>query len=228
AGVLDYSARVAGTVGAMMSVLMGARAPDVLARACDLGVAMQLTNIARDVGEDARAGRVYLPLSWLREAGIDDKAWLASPTYSAALGTVVQRLLDVADALYERAGAGIGRLPLAVRPGMHAARFVYAEIGREVERRGLDSVSARAIVSGQRKLLLVARAMAECGRVRRPMPQEQLDATRFLVEAVASSAPPLERTRRSLNGYGVWIVELFTRLEHVDRHHGLQRQDGVG
>jgi 15-cis-phytoene synthase len=57
-----YAARVAGTVGAMMAVLMGVRAPSLLARACDLGVAMQLTNIARDVGEDARAGRLYLPL----------------------------------------------------------------------------------------------------------------------------------------------------------------------
>jgi phytoene synthase len=53
----DYAARVAGTVGVMMAMLMGVRAPAALARACDLGIAMQLTNIARDVGEDARAGR---------------------------------------------------------------------------------------------------------------------------------------------------------------------------
>ena len=59
--VRAYGVRVAGTVGAMMSVLMGVRSQDALARACDLGVAMQLTNIARDVGEDARNGRLYLP-----------------------------------------------------------------------------------------------------------------------------------------------------------------------
>ena len=58
-----YAARVAGTVGTMMTLVMGQRAPEIVARACDLGVAMQLTNIARDVGEDARAGRLYLPLS---------------------------------------------------------------------------------------------------------------------------------------------------------------------
>ena len=63
----SYAARVAASVGAMMSVLMGARDRDALARACDLGVAMQLTNVARDVGEDAAAGRIYLPLTWLRE-----------------------------------------------------------------------------------------------------------------------------------------------------------------
>ena len=72
-----YAARVAGAVGVMMALLMGVRDADALARACDLGVAMQLTNIARDVGEDARAGRLYLPLDWLREAGLDPAAFLA-------------------------------------------------------------------------------------------------------------------------------------------------------
>ena len=77
-----YAARVAGSVGAMMTLVMGQRAPEIVARACDLGVAMQLTNIARDVGEDARAGRLYLPLQWLREAGIDPDAWLAKPVFT--------------------------------------------------------------------------------------------------------------------------------------------------
>ena len=67
--VVDYSARVAGTVGIMMSLVMRRRSERTLARACDLGVAMQLINIARDVGEDARNGRVYLPERWLLEAG---------------------------------------------------------------------------------------------------------------------------------------------------------------
>ena len=66
-----YSARVASAVGAMMCVLMRVRDRDALARACDLGVAMQLTNIARDVGEDAREGRLYLPTDWLAGAGVD-------------------------------------------------------------------------------------------------------------------------------------------------------------
>ena len=84
AALRAYAARVAGTVGAMMALLMGVRDPAVLARACDLGVAMQLSNIARDVAEDARAGRLYLPLAWLREGGIDPEAWLARPGPSPA------------------------------------------------------------------------------------------------------------------------------------------------
>ena len=136
-----YAVRVAGTVGAMMAILIGRRSPGSVARACDLGVAMQLSNIARDVGEDARARRLYLPLAWLRDAGVDPDAWLARPVFSPAIGTAVQRLLREADLLYERAGVGIAGLPLGSRPGIYAARFLYAGIGREIERRGLDSVA---------------------------------------------------------------------------------------
>ena len=129
-----YAARVAGAVGAMMTLVMGQRAPEIVARACDLGVAMQLTNIARDVGEDARAGRLYLPLSWLRDAGVEPEAWLAKPAFGSEIAVIVQRLLDAADALYGRATFGIEHLPRTCRPGIYAARALYAEIGRELER----------------------------------------------------------------------------------------------
>jgi phytoene synthase len=218
----DYAARVAGTVGAMMALLMGARAPAVVARACDLGVAMQLTNIARDVGEDARAGRLYLPLAWLREAGIDPDAWLAQPSYSPALGAVVGRVLDAADILYARAAAGIAHLPRSCRPGMHAARLLYAEIGREVERRGLDSVSRRAVVSGARKARLLAGAIAVAALPAAATPAPPLAATRYLVEAVMESpAPgtnaPLRPPWWNLYARIVWALELFERLERRER-----------
>ena len=87
-----YAARVAGTVGVMMALLMGARSASALARACDLGVAMQLSNIARDVGEDAGEKRLFLPLEWLRAEGIDPEVWLETPLFTPALGRVVQRL----------------------------------------------------------------------------------------------------------------------------------------
>ena len=226
--LLAYAARVAGTVGAMMSVLMGGRAREVVARACDMGVAMQLTNIARDVGEDARAGRLYLPLAWLREAGIDPDVFLRAPEHSAALGTVVQRLLDVADGLYARAGAGIARLPLACRPGMHAARIVYAEIGRAVERRGFDAVSSRAIVSGQRKVWLAGRAVIEAGLPQGSVGAAPLAATAFLVDAVATSSAPEAAAQRGVVGHVEWLVDLFTRLEQLEHRQHLQRQGVAG
>jgi phytoene synthase len=216
----DYAARVAGAVGAMMAVVMGVRDPAALARACDLGVAMQLTNIARDVGEDARMGRLYLPTSWLAEAGIDAEAWLARPVFGPALGAVVARLLAAADALYDRAAAGIGALPLGCRPGIGAARLIYAEIGREVQRRGLDSVSSRAVVPRGRKLALLARSLAAAplagagaaGALAAP----PLPETRFLVQAVAATTPPA----RQVDGLGeriTWVIGLFERLQREDR-----------
>jgi phytoene synthase len=158
--VEDYAARVAGTVGAMMARIMGASQPLVLARACELGLAMQLTNIARDVGEDARAGRLYLPLDWLDEEGVDADRFLREPCFSPALGRVVARLLAHADLLYAQADTAVVALPWSCRPAIAAAARVYAEIGREIERRRLDSVSQRAVVSTSRKLMRLASALA--------------------------------------------------------------------
>ena len=99
--LFDYAARVAGTVGVMMTLMMGERSPQALARACDLGVAMQLTNIARDVGEDARLGRLYLPRQWLRKMGIDCRhVARRSRAHGAAAARVARLLGAAADALW--------------------------------------------------------------------------------------------------------------------------------
>jgi len=224
-----YAARVAGTVGAMMSMLMGARAPQVIARACDLGVAMQLTNIARDVGEDARLGRLYLPLAWLRDAGIDAEGFVAAPRFSPALGAVVRRLLAAAELLYARAATGIAALPLGCRPGMHAARLLYAEIGREVEKLNLDSVSRRAMVPAARKLRLLASALSATTAAAAVDPAPALAETQFLVDAVgrAPAPPALDQAplpqiaQRSFDEQVSWVVDLFERLERRQMQHEL-------
>lgn len=205
-----YAARVAGSVGAMMAALMGARTPMQLARACDLGVAMQYTNIARDVGEDARNGRLYLPRTWMREAGLDPDVWLAAPRFSANLATVVERLLRRADVLYTRADAGIAQLPRAVRPAIHAARLLYAAIGDEVARRGYDSVSARAHVPARRKALLAAQAIHRAPRG--VCTDAALPGTQFLVDAVMAQPTPTDRARSGGRDI-VWVLELFETLE---------------
>jgi phytoene synthase len=219
----DYAARVAGAVGAMMSVLMGTRCPDTLARACDLGVAMQLTNIARDVGEDARNGRIYLPLDWLDEAGVDPEAWLANPELTPEIQALTARLLDDADHLYDRAVSGISRLPSACRPAIHAARLIYREIGKVVARNGYDSLSSRAVVSGSRKGQLVAAALGAMFVPSGPHSDPPLDETAFLVDAV-----PLDARSAGI-GEGVhadwWeideragrIVAMFGQLEARDK-----------
>jgi phytoene synthase len=219
-GALEaYSARVAAAVGAIMTLLMGVRSTEAIARACDLGVAMQLTNIARDVGEDARNGRLYLPRDWLHEEGIDPDAFLAAPAFSPALGRVVGRLLRHADWLYARSEAGVGMLPRDCRSGIAAARFVYAEIGRQVERQGLDSVSRRAVVPGHRKLRLMARSLVLLGDRPADRIAPPLQATRFLVEAVDATPPAAEAALpdAGFRGRVLWAVELFDRMDQAER-----------
>ncbi len=207
----DYAARVAGAVGAAMAVLMGVRVPALVARACDLGAAMQLTNIARDVGEDARAGRLYLPLSWLREAGVDPDAFLRRPAFSPALGSVVRRLLDEAAALYGRADAGIAALPWNCRPGIGAARRFYAQIGAEVARHGYDSVTRRAVVPRGRKALLLGQAVLTAFQGSTSEPALPLPACSHLVAAVLPA--PRRPARASLDDRIAWLLDLFERLE---------------
>jgi 15-cis-phytoene synthase len=229
-----YAARVAGSVGAMMACLMDVRDPRTVARACDLGVAMQLTNIARDVGEDARAGRLYLPLNWLRDAGVDPDIWTTRPVFTPAIGKVIARLLEAADALYLRGASGISRLPRNCRRGIQAARFLYAEIGHELQRNGLDSVSRRTVVPLTRKAAVLARAVVvrtlavpEAGiEADEWVPLEQ---TRFLVDAVIAGASPVNSGGRAQPVRGLdqrveWLVNLFERLERRDR---LSRPDRV-
>lgn len=185
--LVAYAARVAGTVGAMMTLLMGPRAPEAIARACDLGVAMQLTNVARDVGEDASRGRIYLPLAWMREAGLDPDEWLRSPRADAATRAVVARLLEAAEGLYRRAEEGIPLLPSDCRTAIFAARLLYADIGRYVEKAGFDSVTRRAHVPLRRKIWLLLRSLG--GRWLRVEPRREppLGPTEFLVSACAEA-----------------------------------------
>jgi phytoene synthase len=226
----DYGARVAGSVGAMMCWIMGVRSAQALARACELGVAMQLTNIARDVGEDARKGRLYLPRQWLAEAGIDADAWLAHPGCSPALKSVVDRLLVEADRLYAQASSGIALLPRDCRSAILAARLVYAEIGQQLRRNGLDPLAQRAVVPRSRKLVLLACAGVQSGWVsRRPPVVPPLAAIAYLVEHCHASAEVLASgeamASASINGRVAWMLDLFERLEaqRLAQREGVQR-----
>jgi phytoene synthase len=199
-------------------VLMGKRDAAMLSAACDLGCAMQLTNIARDVGEDARAGRLYLPLSWLRAEGIDPTAWLAEPRFTPGLGRVVAKLLAEAGRLYARAEPGIARLPARCRPAIRAARLLYDGIGEAVAQAGHDSVSQRAVVPMGRKLSL----LAHCFMGRRGVLLPPTAASDFLVGAVwpGSSSPRETATWQQVDDKIGWVVELFARLNELDRVNG--------
>lgn len=163
---LDYSYHVAGVVGVMMARVMGVREPAVLDRACDLGLAFQLTNIARDVIDDARIGRSYLPQDWLDEAG----AAVGDDIPSPALYGVILRLLDVAEPYYASALAGLPALPLRCAWSIAASARIYRAIGTRIRTGGPDAYRRRIGTTGMAKAGLAARAMADAGmsRVRAP------------------------------------------------------------
>lgn len=216
-----YGERVAGSVGAMMAALMDARSPAMVERACDLGVAMQLTNISRDIGEDARNGRLYLPRDWMIDAGIDPVAWLANPVFTPQIGALTQRLLERADALYKRADQAIARLPATVRPAIYAARLLYAEIGKVVASQKYDSVSTRARTSAPRKAWLVGAAMQ---RAAKPVPKAMLPVqdgmSRALVAAVVNEVvaqPCIRKGKPTVSDDINWVLDLFSDLEQRDR-----------
>jgi phytoene synthase len=165
-----YCYHVAGVVGVMMAHVMGARGEDTLDRAADLGIAFQMTNIARDVVDDAGAGRVYLPGDWLREAGVPPGE-VGRPERRAAVHGVATRLLDEAERYYASAEVGLARLPFRSAWAVAAARRVYRGIGRIVRARGTRAWERRVSTGRVRKLALVLAAAVDAADRRSGEPE---------------------------------------------------------
>jgi phytoene synthase len=153
-----YCARVAASVGVAMTYLMGERDRSVLARAIDLGVAMQLTNIARDVGEDARRGRIYLPLQWIETRNVLQPEALR---LDRSVRDATRRLLDDAEVLYARALLGVPHLPSDCRLAIRSAAYFYRAIGRRVRMAGDDGVTQRQSTSTLEKAALLSQALID-------------------------------------------------------------------
>lgn len=219
----SYGARVASAVGAMMAVLMEVRDAHALARACDLGVAMQLTNIARDVGEDARAERMYLPIDWLEQAGIEPEAFFRDPLPTPEIRRMVRRLLAEAHRLYLRSEAGISVLPRDCRTGIHAARLIYDGIGRDIARAGHDSITRRAHTGKLAKMGWLAQA-ATRSALSNVTPQSAvlfappLQEVAFLVDAAA----------RGRAGAGSKTAEMMDMVAALRARELTQRAAEVG
>jgi 15-cis-phytoene synthase len=165
---LDYCYHVAGVVGVMMAMIMGARDPHVLDRACDLGIAFQLTNIARDVVEDARAGRCYVPADILARYGItvidpDDTA------QRAHLHAAAVELLDLAEAYYQSAYQGLASLPPRSAWAIATARRVYRAIGTKLRTAGPNAWDKRVSTTKAEKAALLSVALGDVARSRLPM-----------------------------------------------------------
>lgn len=177
ADLLRYSFRVAGTVGVLMCPILGLSDRRYLPHATALGIGMQLTNIARDVAEDWRRSRCYLPLEWT-----DGLRPGSGPPDPEKVSRGVRRILDVAAAHYTAGESGIGRLDPDSRLAIRAAARIYRAIGTAIERRGFRVLDERVRVSTIEKLRLFAGAVVAVDRGGRGTRLDQ-PAERALVEA---------------------------------------------
>ncbi len=146
-----YCHCVAGTVGLMVSPVLGCSRPDVLEKAAQLGIAMQLTNILRDVAEDASMGRLYLPTAELEEFGCDPESILMGRP-NGEFGEFMRFQIARARAIYAEAHKGIPHLPAASRFTTLAASRFYSGILCEIEAMNYNVFRARAQVSSVRKV----------------------------------------------------------------------------
>lgn len=163
-----YCYHVAGAVGCMMAIIMGVSADDseTLERAADLGIAFQLSNIARDLREDCDAGRCYVPKSWLDDLGVHCSV-LFEPGNSGPRREIARRLVERV-ALYEAsARRGVAKLPFRSRVAVLAAARIYGAIGRSVGKRGDRAWDRRVTIGKARKLGYLLPSIAEAAAARR-------------------------------------------------------------
>ena len=180
---------MATLVDVMMAVVMGVSPGDdeTLERAGDLGLAFQLANIARDVAEDDRAARCYVPAEWLAENGIPPGEQM-KPPYRAGLVSAVTRLCQLAHAHECSARLGAARLRFRQRWAILSAAGIYGEIARAVQKRGAQAWDNRTVVSDRRKLMWIVRAAL---RALRPVPrssQRAAQTRRFTRRELAGQA----------------------------------------
>lgn len=152
---LEYCYHVAGVVGLMMAQVMNVSDEPTLDRACDLGMAFQLTNIARDIIEDAGVGRCYLPADWLAELEIPRER-LAEPHYRQSVAVLAQRLVALAEPFYASAEAGMAALSGRSAWAVATAGGVYREIGVKVDAAGAGAWDVRVSTSKLDKLRLIS------------------------------------------------------------------------
>ncbi len=173
--LLRYCYHVAGSVGCMMAVVMGVdpEDADTLDRACDLGLAFQLANIARDIVPDAEVARCYIPAEWLDEAGLSEAA-IAEPENRAALAVIARRLVMLAEPYRASARIGANRLPPRSRLAVLAADAIYGAIGERVAELGEHAWDRRVSISKAGNAMLFCRALVRGTRRRPPTPRAGL------------------------------------------------------
>lgn len=168
--LVKYSYRVAGVVGLMMCPLIGVKEPKAFFHAIDLGVAMQMVNIARDIDEDGRKGRIYIPETWLADLGIKPSRLLEVIQKGSKherwfldlkIRPLVKQLLDLSDRYTQSGINGLHYIPPRERLSILVAARIYQAIGKKIRTNQFSVLKGRAQVSALSKLWITARCAIE-------------------------------------------------------------------
>lgn len=194
--LLAFAFGVAGTVGVLMCPVLGVHDPRAIPFAVDLGIALQLTNIARDVPEDAELGRYYLPREWIEPAVI--KAAIAGDSDSIeTVDAAIERLLSLAESFYDSALAGFWFIGARNRRAVLLATMLYREIGQSLLRLGGGAWRKRRTLSAGEKIKLCLRTLCFASRTQAkqwtdPSPPAHSMELRQKLEAAGVSTPSLK------------------------------------
>ena len=153
-----YCFRVAGVVGLMMTHIMGLSKVDALDEAVAAGMAMQLTNISRDIVEDYENGRIYLPKAWFEEANLNYPP-LSKDDLIQSATVLAPKLINRAEKFYTKGKQGLVHLPFRAALAISAAIDIYSAIGHKVLRRGEHAWDTRTYIPKWQKVFLATKGI---------------------------------------------------------------------
>ena len=152
--LIQYAYQVAGTVGLMMSPLIMVNNNKANKHAIDLGIAMQLTNIARDIYEDALMNRIYLPQDWISNTDISELTDISSNKDLIQIKSAIKRLILLSETYYKNGFAGMRYIPLKTRLAIFFAAKIYRAIGQKIKKNRYEYSYKRIYVSTIEKLFI--------------------------------------------------------------------------
>ena len=159
--LIEYSYQVAGTVGLMMQPLILVKNKNANKHAVDLGIAMQLTNIARDIYEDAIMNRVYLPKEWLKEISIEHLKRDSTEEIQTQMSAILRKLIDLSEIYYQNGFSGMKYIPIKTRLAIFFAAKIYRAIGIKIKVNNYQYSNKRVYLNKLDKLWVTIKSLPE-------------------------------------------------------------------
>ena len=159
--LIEYSYQVAGTVGLMMQPLILVNNKEANKHAVDLGIAMQLTNIARDIYEDATMNRVYLPKEWLQDISVEQLTNNSNQEIQPLMSKIIKKLIDLSEVYYQNGFSGMKYIPIKTRLAIFFAAKIYRGIGMKIKSNQYQYSNKRVYLNKFHKLWVTIKSLPE-------------------------------------------------------------------